>query len=437
MSSAAGNSLAPDEAQPSEQASFASGGSFASDLLDAPPDFHATFSTVPRIHRMATPDIVHERGRSLSRSSNGDRRTPSLVDVARKLIDRMRSQRNFLPPTQEFPVVPDMRPPTASPPPGVEAPPARPRSAQEMSASYQIAWDDEQFLLSDELRGIRLQLEYQKIDSTLIAHGIESTIVVFGSARIRPLQALLKQIAEIEGRVTIGDPKAPAQLAEVKKLIPLCKYYDEARKFAQIVGQHSDGRRLVVMTGGGPGIMEAANRGAHDAGNDSIGLNITLPHEQHPNPYITPDLCFAFHYFSIRKMHFLLRCKALVACPGGFGTFVGHTPLVRIYETAKSSLSRTSFLKPSLSFKLAKWRAFPSSSSAKTGGPRPSTSLSSPSRALFPRTTSIFSKWSTPPPKHGRMLRSFGRRAIRGPFGGGRDRMESSLCSARATKTGM
>jgi predicted Rossmann-fold nucleotide-binding protein len=193
---------------------------------------------------------------------------------------------------------------------------------QEQSSAYKIAYTDMDFMLSDVMRPARLLIEHTKVSTILDKAGIESTIVIFGSARIRPMQSLLKTIAEIEGRITVGDPKAPADLAKTKKLIDLCRHYDEARTFARIVAQHSDGKRLVVMTGGGPGIMEAANRGAHDAGAESIGLNITLPHEQHPNPYVTPEFCFSFHYFSIRKMQFLTRCKALVACPGGFGTFV-------------------------------------------------------------------------------------------------------------------
>lgn len=306
------------------------GNANASALLNAR---HATFATLPystsrHRHEDSDPTAEEHRGRSLSRSSrlsNGTSPRPqSLSDVVRLVIERMRSQKNFLSANEEYPVVPETRPPSTSPPPpGAALPSARPLLPQEQSSAYKIAYMDLDFLESDEMRPVRLQIEHQKVTSILDKQGIESTIVVFGSARIRPLQALLQQIAELEGKITVGDdPDAPLKLAQVKKLIPLTRYYDEARAFARIVAQHSDGKRLVVMTGGGPGIMEAANRGAHDAGADSIGLNITLPHEQHPNPYVTPELCFSFHYFSMRKMHFLTRAKALVACPGGFGTFV-------------------------------------------------------------------------------------------------------------------
>jgi uncharacterized protein (TIGR00730 family) len=164
---------------------------------------------------------------------------------------------------------------------------------QTRSAAYKLAFADQDFLLREELRPVRLQLELLKPELELQEHGVESTIVVFGSARIQSENA------------------------------EMAHYYDEARRFASIVSkanQNAGKRRFVIVTGGGPGIMEAANRGADDVDAISIGLNITLPHEQAPNRYITPDLSFQFHYFALRKMHFLMRARALVIFPGGFGT---------------------------------------------------------------------------------------------------------------------
>lgn len=175
-------------------------------------------------------------------------------------------------------------------------------TAQTRSPAYQLAFTDQDFLLREELRPVRLQLELLKPELELQEHGIESTIVVFGSARIPP------------------EDEAPDDHQGLREHAP---YYTEARRFAKIVSevnQQSELRRFVIVTGGGPGIMEAANRGADDIGAKSIGLNITLPHEQAPNSYITPELCFQFHYFALRKMHFLMRARALVIFPGGFGT---------------------------------------------------------------------------------------------------------------------
>ncbi len=178
-----------------------------------------------------------------------------------------------------------------------------PDTPQSRSPSYRLAFADPDFLCRDELRPVRLQLELLKTELGMNEHGIRSTVVLFGGARIpEPAKS--------------GDARTPA-LAE------LAKYYDEAREFARLITEKSkrdDHRENVIVTGGGPGVMEAGNRGAADAGGVSVGLNIVLPHEQMPNRYVTPELCFNFHYFGIRKMHFLLRAKAIVCFPGGFGT---------------------------------------------------------------------------------------------------------------------
>ncbi|MBL4807257.1 MAG: LOG family protein [Rhodobacteraceae bacterium] len=174
---------------------------------------------------------------------------------------------------------------------------------QTRAPTYRLAFSDPDFMCRDELRPVRLQLELLKPEMVLSEKGIESTVVLFGGARI-------------------PDPEFKDK-ARTKTLADLSKYYDEARDFARICTRHSqkfDGREYVVCTGGGPGVMEAGNRGAADVGGESISLNIVLPHEQSPNQYATPELCFNFHYFAIRKMHFLMRAKAIAAFPGGFGT---------------------------------------------------------------------------------------------------------------------
>jgi uncharacterized protein (TIGR00730 family) len=179
-----------------------------------------------------------------------------------------------------------------------------PDTPQTRSPSYRLAFDDPDFLCRDELRPVRLQLELLKPELMMSEYGIASTIVLFGGARI-------PEPSKKEG-------------ARTRTLAELSKYYDEARTFARIMTERSlrNGKlEGVIVTGGGPGVMEAGNRGAEDAGGVSVGLNIVLPHEQAPNTHITPDLCFNFHYFAIRKMHFLLRAKAVVVFPGGFGTF--------------------------------------------------------------------------------------------------------------------
>ncbi|MEP2642815.1 TIGR00730 family Rossman fold protein [Roseobacter sp.] len=178
-----------------------------------------------------------------------------------------------------------------------------PDTPQTRAAAYRLAFADEDFLCRDELRPVRLQLELLKPEMMLDAHDIASTIVLFGGARI--------------------PSPANKDSARTKTLADLSHFYDEAREFARLMtlkSLESDGRENVVVTGGGPGVMEAGNRGAQDAGGHSIGLNIVLPHEQAPNEYVTPELCFNFHYFAIRKMHFLMRAKAICVFPGGFGT---------------------------------------------------------------------------------------------------------------------
>ena len=184
--------------------------------------------------------------------------------------------------------------------------------------AYRLAFADPEFLLRRETRGIRFQLELLKPDLGQQAHGIENTVVVFGSARFRSEEDARAQLALAQ---TTGDAQA---IAKARTLLRNAAYYEQARIFSGLVAsysaQQSPANKLFICTGGGPGIMEAANRGAFEAGGISVGLNIALPHEQEPNRYITPDLCFKFHYFALRKMHFMMRAKALLAFPGGFGT---------------------------------------------------------------------------------------------------------------------
>jgi uncharacterized protein (TIGR00730 family) len=174
-----------------------------------------------------------------------------------------------------------------------------PDTPQTKSPAYRLAFADPDFLCQDALRPVRLQLELLKTEMGMDAEGIRSTIVLFGGARIPAPDA------------TDGKPPAIAAMA---------RYYEEARRFAYQITQRGARGENVVVTGGGPGVMEAGNRGAHEAGGVSVGLNIVLPHEQAPNAYVTPELSFNFHYFAIRKMHFLLRAHALAIFPGGFGT---------------------------------------------------------------------------------------------------------------------
>lgn len=210
------------------------------------------------------------------------------------------------------------------------------------SPSYIPADRDTDFLQRDELRPVRLALELLKPDLIQREQGIQSTVVVFGSARLTEPAQARRFLAAAEAKLAENpdDPDYRRAVAVAARHLTLSRYYDEAREFGRLVSStcQIDGRcDFVVVTGGGPGIMEAANRGAADIGAKSIGLNITLPHEQRPNPYITPELCFQFRYFALRKMHFLLRAKALVAFPGGFGTLDELFDALMLLQSGKVS----------------------------------------------------------------------------------------------------
>jgi len=209
------------------------------------------------------------------------------------------------------------------------------------SPSYIPADKDTEFLQREELRPIRIGLELLKPELIQREQGIQSTIVVFGSARLQESAAAKHalRMAEEEAARTPNDPTCQQMVAVARRQLALSKYYDVAREFSRLVSStcQIDGRcEYVIVTGGGPGIMEAANRGADDVKAKSIGLNITLPHEQRPNPYITPELCFQFRYFAMRKMHFLIRAKALVAFPGGFGTLDELFETLTLLQTGKT-----------------------------------------------------------------------------------------------------
>ena len=195
---------------------------------------------------------------------------------------------------------------------------AIPETPQSAHPAYRLAFADEDFLCREELRPVRLQLELLKTEMLMTEEGIDSTVVMFGGARI----------------------PAPAdrEKARTKTLAGLADFYEEARKFAAICTKHSmasGGHDFVVCTGGGPGVMEAGNRGAVDVGGRSVGLNIVLPHEQAPNEYVTPELSFNFHYFAIRKMHFLMRARAITVFPGGFGTLDEFFETLTLIQTKR------------------------------------------------------------------------------------------------------
>jgi uncharacterized protein (TIGR00730 family) len=213
-------------------------------------------------------------------------------------------------------------------------------------SAYRLAFTDNAFLLREELRPVRMQLELLKPELVQREQGVESTIVIFGSARILPPEQAAQAL---QAARTAGDAQG---LRRAETALSMSRYYDEARRFAAIATQRSRDHAtpLFVVTGGGPGIMEAGNRGAHDVGGKSIGLNIVLPHEQAPNPYITPELCFQFHYFALRKMHFVMRSIALVCFPGGFGT------LDELFETMTLIQNGKSRKRPILLFGREFWR---------------------------------------------------------------------------------
>ena len=207
------------------------------------------------------------------------------------------------------------------------------------SPEYRQADEDLDFLQSDETRGLRLQLDFLKAERLLQAHGIARSIVVFGSTRVPEPEAAARNVADLEAEAARRprDADVAARLGIARRILDKSRYYTVAQDFGRIVGLREGpaGARLVVVTGGGPGMMEAANRGAHDAGARTVGLNITLPHEQYPNPYLTPGLCVRFHYFAIRKLHFLLRARALVVFPGGFGTLDELFETLTLIQTRK------------------------------------------------------------------------------------------------------
>ena len=201
---------------------------------------------------------------------------------------------------------------------------------QTQSKSYRLAFQDTEFLLREELRPVRFQLELLKTEMLLEEANIASTLVIYGSARIPEPDGA-------DALVALATDERSKVIAERMK--DKSRYYEESRKLARIASEcaitDQGKRHFVVCSGGGPSIMEAANRGAHDVGAESIGLNIVLPHEQAPNIYVTPDLSFQFHYFALRKMHFLLRARAVAVFPGGFGTFDEFFELLTLIQTGK------------------------------------------------------------------------------------------------------
>ena len=208
------------------------------------------------------------------------------------------------------------------------------------SSSYGLAEEDIDFLARNDLRGVRLLIEYLKPELLIAEHGIRHTIVVFGGTRICE-GAAARRMVEMLRRALVadsGNKNLQRRLTIAERILAKSHYYEIAREFGRLVGEANRGDpapHTVIMTGAGPGIMEAANRGTFDVGAKSVGLNISLPHEQYPNPYITADLCFSFHYFALRKLHLLLRARALVAFPGGYGTFDELFEVLTLVQTRK------------------------------------------------------------------------------------------------------
>ncbi|MDZ4103340.1 MAG: TIGR00730 family Rossman fold protein [Hydrogenophaga sp.] len=200
--------------------------------------------------------------------------------------------------------------------------------------AYRLAFADPEFLLRRETRGIRFQLEMLKPDLAQRDAGIENTVVVFGSARFREASEAQEMLVRAERSGEAAD------IARAKAMVRNAPYYDHAREFARTVARYSancpKADQLFICTGGGPGIMEAASRGAHDEGALNVGLNIALPHEQAANPYVSPELSFKFHYFALRKMHFMMRAKALLAFPGGFGTLDELFEVITLVQCKKA-----------------------------------------------------------------------------------------------------
>ena len=208
------------------------------------------------------------------------------------------------------------------------------------SPSYREADEDVDFLNRDTVRGVRLLLDYLKPETLLAQHGVQHTIVTFGSTRIAEPAAALRKVTELRDATALSpdDAHLHSRLTVAERLLDKSRYYDVAREFGRLVGASGEGpldSRVVLMTGGGPGLMEAANRGAFDAGAMTVGLNVALPQVQYPNPYVSPGLCFRFHYFAMRKLHFLLRAKALVAFPGGYGTLDELFETLTLVQTRK------------------------------------------------------------------------------------------------------
>jgi len=201
-------------------------------------------------------------------------------------------------------------------------------------SAYRLAFTDVDFLLREELRPIRLQLELLKPELVQNEHGVDATIVFFGSARVVATEVAERELAAARAA---GDAR---MLKAAQTRIAMSRYYEEARRFAALVTRRSASldKPIYVVTGGGPGIMEAGNRGAFEVGGKSVGLNIVLSHEQAPNRYVTPELCFQFHYFALRKMHFLMRAIALVCFPGGFGTLDELFEVLTLVQTGKSRM---------------------------------------------------------------------------------------------------